>query len=281
MRGMILTAAAALAALPAARADAQQESPLSQQQFVSAVDGCLAANAKSEFDTAQSVLSKVQSSCDMTGTVRFPARGHPILGDILSYDAAAGRFVWSSRLDESNRFYGGGVSPYSLAVHLDASGRPMRPDMPSDVEAVLREVGNASFWMLPLFRTDQARDTYQASNAFGASREVARIRETRYGIATHIPSGLTSLLVMEVPMDAARARELADHLDIALTFRIGQVCRVCYKSTTIERGTRPTVRTPIDEEITTRVVFVNVLRMDLIDRRSGTVVYASTPAGTE
>jgi len=97
----------------------------------------------------------------------------------------------------------------------------------------------------------------------------------------HIPSNLFSLLVLEAPMDAEKARDLADHLDIALTFQAGQVCRFCYKATTIERGMAPTVTAPIDQEVTTRVVFVNVLRIDLIDRRTGAVVYASAPPGAK
>lgn len=255
----------------ATAAAAQEPQALNQDQFVRTVDQCLAANTQTEFDTAAAVLERVRPSCTVTGTVRLPARGNPILGDLLRYDAPGGRFVWNVQLDEQNRFYGGGASPYRLSPQFDSAGRLTSPGNPPEVAAILNEVGNANFWLLPLFRTGETRDSYQASNAFGASRQVVRVRETRYGIAAHIPAGLTSLPVLEVPVDAATARAIADHLDIALTFRVGEVCRICYKSGTLERGTRPTVSAPLDEEVTIRFLYVEILRMDVIDRRTGQI----------
>ena len=259
----------AIGLLLAQSTSAQTSQTLSQEQFVRVVDQCLQANAQTEFDTPAEVLGRVRGSCTLTGTVRFPARGHPILGDILIYDATRGRFAWNAHFDEQNLFYGGGASPYRLTVQLDATGRPVSPNYPPEVTAVLREVGNASFWLLPLFRTAQVRDTYRASNAFGASREVMRVRETRYGIAMHVPSGLVSLPVLAVPLDAVTARGVADHLDIALTFRVGEVCRFCYKANTIDRSVQPTIQAPLDQSISTRFVYVEILRMDVTDRRTG------------
>jgi hypothetical protein len=238
---------------------------------VRTVDQCLAANVQTEFDTGAAVLERVRPSCEVTGTVRFPARAHPILGDLLRYDAAGGRFIWSVQFDVQNLFYGGGASPYRLASQLGERGGSSVPANPPEATAILQGVGNANFWLLPLFRTAQTHDAYQASNAFGATREVMRVRETRYGIAVHVPGGLLSLPVLEVPADAATARAIADHLDIALTFRVGEVCRICYKSGTVERGASPTVNAPLDEEITTRFLYVEILRMDVIDRRTGQV----------
>jgi hypothetical protein len=261
-------------------ATAAEGTAISQAQFVASVDECLAANVRSEFDAPDDVLSRVGASCEFSATLRFPARNNPILGDLLQYDAAKGAFVWNPELGQHNRFHGGGLSPYTLAVSLDASGRMKKPELPAGVEEVLKGVGNADFWMLPVFQTFQVQETYSASNAFGVDREVLKVRKTRYGIATHIPSNLYSLLILEAPVPSQHAREIADRLDIAVTFKTGQVCDYCYKATTLERGQRPTVTSPIDEEVTTHVVFVNVVRIDVIDRQTGQVVFASVPAGS-
>lgn len=262
-------------------ATAQEGAFMDQDRFVRAVDLCIAANLTTEFDTAEDVLTRVKGSCELMGTVRFPARGNPILGDILRYDAARSLFVWNSQLDSNNRFFGGGLSPYRLGTRLDSSGRGLDSShLPPEIAAALTGVGNAHFWLLPIFRTELDIDTYEASNAFGAERVVQRSRETRYGLATHIPSDLNSLLVMEAPFDPATARDLADNLDIAITFQVGEACPFCYKSTTVQRDSRPTASSPFDVAITNHVILVNVLNMYLIDRRNGAVVFASVPASS-
>lgn len=277
MKHRIATLAIATAGMVAHPAIAQDATAMSEEQFVQTVDDCLEANSKTEFDTPQDVLARVVSSCEFTTTIRIPARDNPILGDLLQFDANKGAFVWNAKLDENNRFYGGGLSPYSLAVSLDANGRMVQPNLPEGVEPILKEVGNANFFMLPLFRTAEDLGTYTASNAFGASREVLRTRETRYGIAVHVPPKLSSLLILEMPMASEKARDIADHLDIAITFTSGEVCKICYKSTTIERGQRPTINSPIDKDVTTHVTFGNITRFDVIDRRNGELVYAAAP----
>lgn len=266
-------AAAALLSTGAAAAPLQQ---MSKNEFVAAVDRCLAANEQSEFDGPQQVLAKVKASCDVTATVRFAARGHPILGNIIRYDPAAQAFVWNSTLDDQNRFYGGGASPYRLAG--TPTGQLAAAGATPQMQATLREVSNASFWLLPIYRTAEAQSTYEASNAYGATRTVQKVTETRYGIAAHVPKSLTTLRVLEAPMSPAKAKQVADSIDIALTFAVGEVCPICYKANTLERGSKPTIHTPVETEVTTRFVYANILRIDLIDRTTGEALFASVPA---
>lgn len=266
------------AALVWASTAVAQPVQMGEKEFVAAVDECLAANEKTEFDTAAAVSARVAASCEFTATIRFPARSHPVLGDALKYDAGKQQFIWNVQLDETNRFYGGGASPYELGFDIDQNGRPVAKSHPPAVTAALGDIGNATFVLLPLFRTATETGSYEGSNAYGASREVARVRETRYGVAIQIPKGLTQVNVLEVPVEPAKARQIASNLDIIFTFRVKAPCSVCYKADTIERGVRPTITAPIDTLVTTNFVHAELVRFDVIDRVSGRVGYSAGPS---
>lgn len=269
---------ALVASSTAGGAEAQSAQVMTQAQFVSTVDQCLKVNQKTEFDTPTELAARIASSCSFTATVWFPARGHPVLGDALRYDPARQHFVWNIPLTEHNRFYGGGASPYSLGV--DRFGRPIVQSYPTNVQTALGDIGNANFLLIPLFRLTGKVGTYKGSNAFGATRTVARSEETRYGVALQIPKGLANLTVLEVPVEPQKARQIASNLDIAFTFRVKAPCTVCYKALTLERGERPTIQVPIDTNVTTHLVYAEIVRFDVVDRVTGRVGYSAGPAAS-
>lgn len=275
---ILATAAAVAAGATAGGADAQTAQMMTQAQFVGAVDQCLKANQQTEFDTPADVVARIGSSCSFTAIVRFSARGHPVLGDALRYDPAKQQFVWNILLGEQNRFYGGGASPYALGFQMDEAGRPIARSYPADVKAALGDIGNANFVLIPLFRTAEKVGSYKGSNAFGATRTVAKTEETRYGVALKIPKNLANIPVLEVAVEPEKARQIANNLDVVFTFRVNAPCPVCYKADTLQRGESPTIDAPIDANVTTHFVYAEIVRFDVIDRVTGRVGYSAGPA---
>ena len=168
--------------------------------FVRAVDRCLAANAKAEFESIADLAARVAGSCNgEAGTVRLRGRGDPAFGDLLHYDAEGGRIVWQAPLTMANRF-GGTYSPFDYNPVLGDKS------IPKEVSGELRAAWDRIYWLIPVIETDAQQDTYTARNGFGAEVEVQRRRSVRYALAAQIPPRLTTMTALLIPMDPQRAR---------------------------------------------------------------------------
>lgn len=263
--------AAATAMLATAPAGAQESMPSDQRQLVAAVDECLAANRRTEFDSVASLVQRVAASCkDVAGTVRLRGRGDPILGDLLRYDAEGQRIVWQSSLDMGNRF-GGAYSPYDYnPVLTDRS-------IPAEARKVLKQVWERNYWLIPVAETERRDSTYPAANSFGARVEVSRREAVRYGLATRIPPRLTVMTALLVPMAPDRARELIDHLDVILSYRVSPACDFCLRANTKVTGRAPSINSPLEERTENRYLFADIARIQVVDRRTGEVIQDAVP----
>jgi len=229
------------------------------------------ANTKSEFETVADVAARVSASCnEESGTVRLPGRGHPIFGDLLRYDPEGRRIVWQTPLTMANRF-GGAYSPYDYnPVLVDRS-------IPGDVRNELRSAWDWNFWLIPILEIGVQQDTYMARNGFGAEVDVQRRRAVRYGLAARIPPRLTIMTALLSPMEPQRAQELIDRLDVVLTWRVSPACRICLRANTKVTGRAPSIASPVEERIENRYLFVEISRMQVIDRATGEVIHDAVP----
>lgn len=268
MRGIVGAAIVAVAGFYGAAAATAQD----QGEFVRAVDRCLAANAKAEFESVADVAARIAGSCNgETGTVRLRGRGDPAFGDLLHYDAEGRRIVWQAPLTMANRF-GGTYSPYDYnPVLVDKS-------IPKEARSELRAAWDKNYWLIPVVETDSQQDTYAAKNGFGAEVEVHRRRSVRYALAAQIPPRLATMIALLIPMDPQRAREVIDRLDVVLTWRVSPGCGMCYRANTKVTGVAPTMASPIEERIENRYIFVQIARIQVIDRTTGEVVQDAVPS---
>lgn len=271
MKGIAISTALGLAVPLFSQESAQEAPPSDRRQLVTAVDECLAANRRTEFDSLASLAQRVSASCiGITGTIRLKGRGDPALGDILRYDAEGQRIVWHSPLDMGNRF-GGAYSPYDY--------NPVLPDksIPPDARRALKEVWDRNYWLIPIVETERRDTTYPATNGFGVRVEVSRREATKYGLAARVAPRLTAITALIVPMPPDRARNLIDHLDVILSYRVSPACDFCLRANTKVTGRSASINSPHEERTENRYLFADIARIQVVDRRNGEVIQDAVP----
>lgn len=261
----------AVVALFAVNAQAQ---PAVRQDF----EDCVVANTRTEFDTADAVLARVATSCQMSGTARVRGRGDAFYGDTLRYNVNTMRLSWTATINTmENALAGGNISPASPVFNAAAYNALTR-----DQRREVDRLGNFVFFFLQVGQpqADAVRE-YEASNAFGARTVVREVRGVRYSVALPAggrTSGPIELASFSLPPE--RARDLIDHLDIEFQWAAQAPCAVCYRGGEVPRGglARPTITNPNDVELRHRYVFGMLHGIRLIDRRTNEVI-AEQPLG--
>lgn len=274
---MICRFAIALSAASLGMPAAQAQTTYADEQFRSAVDGCIQNSSFGEFDTIEAALARNQRPCPMQGVVRRVLPREKGLGHIVAYDAQRQAFTWVVVPDSRfTTMAGGGASPYSKRYNPLQWGQ-----LPRDVRSQLKKVGNAWFWLLPVQTTDVQTGSYAASNAMGAQTNVAEVTGTNYTLA--VPTGWNSStgaqLVAEASVPPGEAREVLDHLALDIVFRAVKPCDVCFQAGTVERGTLggPTLRSPYDIKLQHRYVYAEIAEVRFVDTRNGRVVASAVP----
>lgn len=262
MRFLIAIVLAIAAVTPAAA------EPAVRQDF----EACVAANTRTEFDTADALYARIAASCQFEGSTRIRARGDALYGDTLHYDVTTMRLVWTLPINTAdNALTGSNISPASPVFN-----RPAYEALTREQRREVDRLGNSVFFLLQsgMPQEDAVRE-YEASNAFNARSIIREVRGVRYSVALpagNRTSGNIELAAFSVP--AERARDLIDHVDIEFQWTAQPPCDVCYRGGEVPRGTlgRPTITNPYDIQIEHRYVFAMLHGLRLVDRRNNEVI---------
>ncbi len=74
-----------------------------------------------------------------------------------------------------------GASAYDLQ-----SQKKEAKTLTGDERKEIKAAGSADYLLIPVYGEKNAAGSYQATNAFGATREVAEVRGVRYSIAVNV-----------------------------------------------------------------------------------------------
>src|ERR1700704_4346654 len=174
-----------------------------------AFDSCIRENSRTEFDTAETLLARAaKAHCAFGGVSTFRGRGDELMGDLLQYDPQHQVIYWTISMERLQNLFHGleGASAFDLR-----SRKGEAKSLTNDEKRDIKAAGDADYLLLPIYAEQNTSGTYQASNAFGAQREVAEIRGVRYSIALNVGNKVVGygerFPVASVPMERDKAAE--------------------------------------------------------------------------
>lgn len=243
-------------------------------------DNCIHENLKTEFDTPETQLARAsRAACNFGGVATFRGRGDELMGDLLQYDPQHQIIYWAIPLERLQNLFHGleGASAYDLQ-----SRKGEAKNLTGDQRKEIKMAGDADYLLLAIASEQNASGSYQATNAFGAQREVTEIRGVRYSIAVNVGNKIVGygerFKVASVPMTRDKAAELMPFLDLKLYWIAAKPCSECLSAGSVIRGTlnTPTLSNPYDIKLLHNFVFSKLIAVRFIDRRDGSTVAIST-----
>lgn len=262
--------------------NATPDSPVlkTPEQTKRAFDNCIRENTRTEFDTADTLLARAtKAPCHFGGIAVFHGRGDELSGDLLQYDPQRQLIYWDIPLERLHNLFHGleGVSAYDLQ-----SQKKEAKTLTGDEKKEIKAAGSADYLLIPVYGEKNAAGTYQATNAFGAAREVVEVRGVRYSIAVSVGNKTIGygerFRVAAIPMGREKAAELMPFLDLRLYWIGANPCGKCLFGGSAVRGTLggPILSAPFDVKMLHNFVFAKLVAVRFVDRRDGSTVAIST-----
>jgi hypothetical protein len=244
-----------------------------------AFDSCILENSRTEFDTAETLLERAaKAHCAFGGISTFRGRGDELMGDLLQYDPQHQVIYWTISMERLQNLFHGleGASAFDLR-----SRKGEAKSLTNDDKREIKTAGAADYLLVPIYAEQNTSGRYQASNAFGAQREIAEIRGVRYSIALNVGNKVVGygerFKVASVPMERDKAAELMPFLDLKLYWIAAKPCNQCLAGGQATRGTLggPTLSTPYDIKLLHNFIFAKLIAVRFIDRRDGSTIAIS------